>query len=187
MRIKNIAIKPYLEKIAAYCDALTNTQLKEVIFSLAKDIPTSQRADFLLKIKTSLLDSSSIKVRKIAPIERILEDIEALKENIEERIEAIEDGNYWDDQEAWDNDDDDDEYPDLISEDQIDELTSFFGEAENLFLDDRLEDARKVYQALFDLIQTYRESADLSLGDGIDIREARARYCRCVYRDSHRE
>jgi len=181
LRTKNIAIKPYLEIIGAYCDKLTNTQLKEVIFNLAKDIPTSERADFLDKIKISLPDSHSTKVRKIAHIEKILKNIEALKENIKERIEAIENGNYWDDPEAWENDDYDDEYPDLISEDQIDELASFFYEAENLFLDDRLEDARKVYQALFGLIQTYRESADLTLGDGIDIREARARYCRCVY------
>ena len=69
----------------------------------------------------------------------------------------------------------------MIIEDQIDELASFFGEAENLFLDDRLDDARKVYQALFGLIEAFRESADVSLGDAVDIREARARYCRCVY------
>lgn len=181
MRTKKIAIKPYLEKIAAYCDTLTNTQLKEVIFSLAKDIPASQRADFLDKIKTSLPNTGSIKVPKIAPVDQILQAIEAQKENIEERIEAIEDGTYWDDPEAWDNDYDYDEDPDLISEDQIDELTSFFCEAENLFLGDRFEDARKVYQALFGLIETFRESADLSLGDAVDIREARARYCRCVY------
>ena len=74
---------------------MTNTQLKEVIFSLAKDIPTSQRADFLGKIKTSFPNSSSIKVQKIVPIDKILQAIEALKENIEERIEAIEDGTYW--------------------------------------------------------------------------------------------
>ncbi len=90
MRTKKIAIKPYLETIAAYCNPLTNTQLKQVIFTLAKDIPTAQRADFLDKIKTSLPDSDSIKIRKIAPIEIMLEDIEALKEGIEERIEACE-------------------------------------------------------------------------------------------------
>ena len=127
MRTKKIAIKPFLETIAAYCNPLSNTQLKEVIFSLAKDIPTSQRADFLDKIKTYLPDSGSIKIRKIAPIEKILEDIEALKEDIEERIEAIEDGSYWDDPEAWDYEYDYDENPDLISEDQIDALASFFG------------------------------------------------------------
>ena len=181
MRTKRIAIKPYLEKIAAYCDTLTNTQLKEVIFSLAKDIPTSKRVDFLDKIKTSLPDTRSINVRKITPIEQILQDIESLKENIKERIDAIEDGTYWDGPEAWENDPYDDEGPDMISEGQIDELTSFFCEAEALFLDDRLEDARKVYQALFALIEEFRESADLFLGDAVDIREARARYCRCVY------
>jgi hypothetical protein len=181
LRTIKIAIKPYLETIAAYCDPLTNIQLKEVIFSLAKDIPTSRRSDFLDKIKTSLPDSGSIKMREIAPIEKILEDIEALKEDIEERIEAIADGSYWDDPEVWNNDYDYDVDPNLISDNQIDELASFFGEAENLFLDDRLEDARKVYQALFGLIEAFRETADISLGDAVDIREARARYCRCVY------
>jgi hypothetical protein len=120
-------------------------------------------------------------MREIAPIEKILEDMEALKEDIEERIEAIEDGDYWDDPEAWDADYDYDENPDLISADQIDELASFFVEAENLFLDDRLADALKVYQALFGLIEAFRELADLSLADAVDIREARARYCRCIY------
>ena len=174
-------MKPYLTKIAAYCDTLTNAQLKEVIFSLAKDIPTLQRVDFLNKIKTSLPDTASIKVRKIAPVEQILEDIESLNENIKERIEAIENGTYWDDPEAWENDYYDDEGPDLISEGQVEELTSFFDEADNLFLGNRLEDARKVYQALFDLIETFRESADLSLRNAVDIGEARARYCRCIY------
>lgn len=55
----------------------------------------------------------------------------------------------------------------MISEDQIDELSSFFGEAENLSLDDRLDDARKVYQALFGLIEAFRESADVSLADAV--------------------
>jgi hypothetical protein len=68
-------------------------------------------------------------MREIASIEKILEDMEALKKDIEERIEAIENGNYWDDPEAWDNDYDYDEDPDFISDDQIDELASFFGEA----------------------------------------------------------
>jgi predicted AAA+ superfamily ATPase len=38
------------------------------------------------KIKVSLPDSGSIKMRKIAPIEKILEEIEALKVDIEESM-----------------------------------------------------------------------------------------------------
>jgi hypothetical protein len=48
-------------------------------------------------------------------------------------------------------------------------------------LDDRLEDALKVYQGLFGLIKAFGELADLSLADAVDIREARARYCRCIF------
>jgi len=64
-------------------------------------------------------------------------------------------------------------------------LGSFFNDAERLFLDERLEDARKVYGALFNLIHVIKEEAYFSTPDEIDIREARARYCRCVYETSN--
>jgi hypothetical protein len=51
-------------------------------------------------------------------------------------------------------------------------------------LDDRLEEARKVYNALFILISHIQENTYFSTGLEIDIREARARYCRCVYETS---
>jgi len=115
------------------------------------------------------------------PVEQILDDIEALKENIEERVRSIEDGSYWDDPDVWGDDEYYEEEPDYISEDQDEELGSFFDDAESLFLDERLEDARKVYGALFNLIHDIKEEAYFSPPDEIDIREARSRYCRCVY------
>ncbi|MGD9384356.1 MAG: hypothetical protein PVH55_09920, partial [Desulfobacterales bacterium] len=124
-------------------------------------------------------------VSEVEPVEQILDDIEALKENIEERIDAIEDGSYWDDPDDWGHDNYYDEEPDYISEDQLNELESFFDAAEDLFMDDRLEDARRVYNALFTLISYVKENIYFSLGHEIDIREARARYCRCVYETSN--
>jgi len=56
----------------------------------------------------------------------------------------------------------------------------------NLFPHDRLEDARKVYEFLFELVGTIEETADVFPGDEIDIREERARYCRCVYETSEK-
>ncbi len=53
-----------------------------------------------------------------------------------------------------------------------------------MFLDDRLENARKLYEALFILISYIKEHTYFSPGLEIDIREARARYCRCVYETS---
>jgi len=51
-------------------------------------------------------------------------------------------------------------------------------------LGDRLADALKVYEALFKLISFIKEITYFSPGHEIDIREARARCCRCVYETS---
>jgi hypothetical protein len=117
-------------------------------------------------------------------VEQTLDDIEALKESIEERIESIEDGSYWDDPDQWSDGGYYDEGPDYISEDQVDELETMFDDAESLFLDDRLAVAREVYEALFKLIGFIKENTYFSLGHETDIREARARFCRCVYETS---
>nr|MBC8361823.1 hypothetical protein [Candidatus Desulfatibia profunda] len=184
MKKSKIALKPYLDTIAGYCDTLSNQALTDVIISLAKDVPTSARVQFLEKIESCLPGRKSAAVPEADPVEQILDDIEALKESIEERINSIEDGSYWDDPDDWQDDRYYDEEPDYISQDQVEDLGSFFNDAENLFLDDRLEDARKIYEDLFILISYIKEHTHLSLGHEIDISEARARYCRCVYETS---
>ena len=176
-----IALKPYLEIIAGYCNTLSNEELTDILIRLASDIPTSGRVNFLEKIESYLPGRRSAAMPDTDPVEQILDDIEALKENIEERVRSIEDGSYWDDPDVWGDDEYYEEEPDYISEDQDEELGSFFDDAESLFLDERLEDARKVYGALFNLIHDIKEEAYFSPPDEIDIREARSRYCRCVY------
>ena len=185
MKKTKIALKPYLDTIAEYCNALSTKELTAVIISLAKDVPTMARVQFLEKIESCLPGRKPAAVSEAEPVEQLLDDIGALKENIEERIDSIEDGSYWDDPDDWGYDNYYDEEPDYISEDQLNELESFFAAAEDLFMDDRLEDARKVYNALFTLISYVKQNTYFSLGHEIDIREARARYCRCVYETSN--
>jgi len=180
-----IALKPYLDTIAGYCSNLSNQELTDILICLARDVPTSGRVNFLEKIESYLPGRRPAMMPDTDPTEQILDDIEALKESIGERIGSIEDGSYWDDPDVWGDDGYYEEEPDYISEDQGEELGSFFDDAESLFLDDRLEDARKVYGALFKLIDDIKEEADFSPPDEIDIREARARYCRCVYETSN--
>jgi hypothetical protein len=179
-----IALKPYLDTIAAYCSTLSNQQLTDILICLARDTPTSGRVNFLEKIESYLPGRRPATMPDTDTVEQILDGIEALKESIEERIGSIEEGSYWDDPDVWGDDGYYEEEPDYISEDQGEELGSFFDDAERLFLDDRLEDARKVYGALFNLIHGIKEEAYFSPPDEIDIREARARYCRCVYETS---
>jgi len=187
MKKSKIALKPYLATIAGFCDTLSNEELKDIIISLAKDVSTSGRIGFLEKIESYLPGRESAIMPDTNAPEQILNDIEALKESIEERIETIEDGSYWDDPDLWGDDGYYEEDPDYISEDQDEELGSFFHDAESLFLDDRLEDAQKVYGSLFRLINDIKEDASFSPFDDIDIREARARYCRCVYETINRD
>ncbi len=185
MKKSKIALKPYLDTIAGYCSNLSNQELTDILICLARDVPTSGRVNFLEKIESYLPGRRPAVMPATDPVEHILDDIEALKESIKERIRSIEDGSYWDDPDVWGDDGYYEEEPDYISEDQGEELGSFFDDAERLFLDDRLEDARKVYGALFNLIHDIKEEAYFSPADEIDIREARARYCRCVYETSN--
>lgn len=187
MKKTKIALKPYLDTISGFCDTLSNEELKDIIISLAKDISTSARVGFLDKIESCLPGCKPVVMSDINVVEQILSNIEALRESIEERINTIEDGSYWDDPDCWEDDGYDDEDPDYISNDQDEELEAFFSDAEIFFLDDRLEDARKVYGSLFKLINEFKEDASFSPFDDIDIREARARYCRCVYETTNRD
>ena len=186
MKKSKIALKPYLDTITGYCNTLSNEELADILTCLARDIPTSGRVNFLEKIESYLPGRRPAIMPEAGLVEQILDDIEALKESIEERIMSIENGNYWDEPDVWGDDGYYEEEPDYISEDQGEELGSFFDDAERLFLDDRLEGARKVYEALFNLINDVKEDASFSPFDDIDIREARARYCRCVYETTNR-
>ena len=188
MKKTRIALKPYLDKITKHCSALTKKELTDMIVSMAKDVPTSSRVQFLNEFEACLPGNAPAIIPETDMVEQILNEIEALKENIEERIDSIEDGSYWDDPDDWEYDGyyDDDE-PDYINLDQASDLASLFVDAENLFLNDRLKDARIVYEALFLLIGYIKGATYFTLDNDIDIREARARYCRCVYETSDTE
>lgn len=184
MKKSKIALKPYLDALAGYCDPLSKKELRDVLICIAKDVPTSGRVEFLKKMESYLPGSGSVRMPDLNPVEQILADIEALKESIEERITSIDDGSYWDDPDVWEEDGYDEEAPDPLSGEQSAELEGFFVNAENLFLDDRLEEARKVYEALFDLVHSITQEMYYSPPFELDMREERARYCRCVYETS---
>lgn len=186
MKKAKIALKPYLEIINGHCNSLSNKELADIIITLAKNVPTVGRVEFLNKFESYLPDHINRSAAKPQSnqTERILSDIEALEESIKERIESIEDGSYWDNPDSWDYDSYYDEEPDYIGDDHTHELDSFFVAAENLFMSENLDDARRIYAALFTMLKEINEYAHISPGLEIDIREARARYCRCVYETS---
>lgn len=181
MKKSKIALKPYLDTIQGYCRSHSKAELTEAIIHLAKGVSTVDRVELLEKIESCLPGIKSKPIDDAGPVEKILNDVKALKESIEERIKSIEDGTFWDHPDTWDSDGYYDEGPEFVGEDQFDELASFFYEAGDMFLHDRLAESRKVYSALFELIREIEAVTDAFLSDKIDIREERARYCRCVY------
>ena len=101
-----------------------------------------------------------------------------------ERIEAIENGDYdvlddWD----WEDAHYDDE-PEMISDEQMDDLTGLFDTADSLFINGDIQASRDLYQALFSLLSTVKECDYVVPEPDIDMREERARYARCVYETS---
>jgi len=175
-----IALKPYLETITKDCSELSKQELTEIILGLAKDELTSRRVPFLQKFQ-SLLPENGSKDTIVADVKTILNDIQALKESIVERIEAIENGDYeqlddWD----WEDYHDDDE-PDYTNDEQMEDLATLFQDAENLFLNDQIEGSRDLYTALFNLMDEIDDYRLIQSELDVDIREERARYARCVY------
>jgi len=179
-----IALKPYLEKIKGFCRPLSKEELVDVVVSLAKDVSTSERAGFIDKIESILPARGPAEIPDTPQIDQVLNDIQALRESIEERIESIEDGSYWDGPDIWEDNGYDDEDPEYIHDDQIEDIAALFAEAENLFMDGWLEEARQVYASLFDLVGYIEGVTYFSSSDELDIREARAIYSRCIYETS---
>lgn len=186
MQNSKIALKPYIEEIEQYCNQRSHDELAGIIINLAKEIPVRERGSFLNKLY------SLVPGKKIIPDEKTVRDsifnrIDALKEDIQERIDSIEDGSYW---ETVDYEYDDyDDSPDYVSEDQIDELINLFEEAEQFFLDDQQELSRDIYQRLLHFFYEIEE-LKYSISDSthaFDLKEARARYCRCVYDTSKKK
>ncbi len=182
-----MASKPYLEAVKDYCEGLSKEELAETILQFAQEIPVSGRKDFIDKLESFMPKPVSKKKKKEhrSLEKKLLDKIEALKEEIEERTSAIEDGTYLDDHD-WDYDYYEED-PDYITGEQAEELEDIFLEVEQFFLDSQLETAGPLYGALFDLFDEIGELESCFSSSSIDIREARARHCRCVYETSEPE
>ena len=181
MNQNRIALKPYLEQIKEFCLPLSKEELTGVVVGLAKDVSTSERVGFLEKIKSVLPGRGPSEIPETPRIDEVLNEIQALRESMEERAESIEDGSYWDDPDVWEESGYDDEDPDYVSDEQMEDIAVFFAEAESFFMDGWLEDARQAYASLFDLVDYIEGVTYFSSPEGLDIREARAIYSRCVF------
>lgn len=181
MKRKNPGLHPYIERIEKICAGLKKQELAALIINMAGEEAPARRQGFLDKLMEHLPAGSSAGSHPdLQEGESLLEEFQWLKESIQARIASIDDGTYWDDpDDDWDEDYYSDEDPDYLSEDQQAELASFFNDAGEYFLQNRLPDAKALYEALFSFIGEidYGFLSDIE----VDIKEAHARYCRTVY------
>ena len=177
---RKMPLKQYLEAVREHCQRLSKEELVETLLNLAQEAPVRGRVDFLDKIRVLAPDPGEKKKGK-DPEEALLERIAVLGEEIRERIESIESGDYWDDADHWEERSYDEEEPDYVTSEQTEELEDLFLETGGIFLDGRLETASRLYRALFDFMDENSEVAGYLSPGSLDIREERARYCRCVY------
>lgn len=162
---------PYLEAIEKHCSKLTKTQLLASILNIAKTVPQAKRVEFLEQL-TQNLENNSV-VDTISQ-ETLIQQIRNLRTEVEERMAAIEDGSYYEEHPEEYYDEYSEEPPECITEEQKEALEEFFQQTEALFVSNQLEAAKAAFDELFAFDFEY-------LYLGIDLRETRARYCRCIY------
>jgi hypothetical protein len=187
MSQSKMALKPYLEAINDHCNQLSKDELKDIIIHLAKEMAVGERTAFLSKIFaiSPIKPKVPDKINETDIRKKLFHEIDALKEEIQERVRSIEDGTYWD-MRDYDDYYDYNEEPDYISEDQVDELKDLFNTTDDYFFDDHLILARDLYEQLFQLMDEfdrfdYYEYGYSLSSDTFCIKEYRARFCRCVY------
>ncbi len=178
-----LALKPYLESVKEICGRLSQGRLTGMILGLAQAVPVRERKSYLQTIESLSEDRPSESWD-----EGILGRIETLQAGIGKRLTAIEDGSIDEDgpfeNREWDGGD---ELPAALSEEQKQELESFFQDAAHLFLGGELRKARTVYRLLFELLDGLYAACEEHafyvprLSPELHLREARARYCLCVY------
>ena len=192
-----LALKPYLEAVEACCRELSHQELCDVFREIAQEATPKERGAFLARLESRLQPEARFPEpkpdAKIVSGDELLERIRDIKELIQERQDAIEDGSYYEKYDDYGGYDDYyyDEEIDALSDEQREDLKTLFAEADHFFLSKELEIARQAYRSLlsmFDDIGEDKDEEEFCFAFGftesdvkIDWRETRSRYCRCVY------
>ncbi len=189
METTQLALRPYLETIEKHCRLLDRESLIQLICDMARQVEPATRNDFLQSFLSSLPETKkqSVLVNETSDNE-LLTEIEELRQEIQARIESIENGTYWDDpdDDDWQDSYYNDEDPDLLNDYQKEDLADFFSKAGRHFIHGEKKAAQRIYDALFSLVNEVEEH-DYLPDFGINLREARARHARCIYELSSRE
>ncbi len=173
-----MSIQEYFERLEAVLEPLDRAGVCELVRNLAKGVPVEGRPGFLQKMspKVEILQEED----GAAAGGSVEEGLARLLEEIRERVELIENGEY-DQLDDWDYEDYNcchDEEPDYLTSDHEDEIKAIAQEADDFFLDREFDAAARTYRALI------RFAAELNrMGWGLFLPDARVlgkSYCQAV-------
>lgn len=185
---KNLALRPYLEEVRQNCGSLSHNELLEMLLTMAREVPATERALFLQRIQSLLPATRPRKFDEAFDTGKTTKKIGKLERSILQRIKDIENGEY----DYWDEDEDyrgyndrygyyEDEDIDILGSEHKEELATLFEEADRLFLQGELGGAGEIFTRLFALLDKAEQESGSWIDCGVELREARARLCRCVY------
>lgn len=177
-----IALKPYLEKVEAFAGVMSKDELVDLLLAMAEKTPTERRRGFLEELEA--LRNLPDHEQEPESLDDDLKELDELADDIRNRVELIENGEYhelddWDDDDGYYNRYDYHGDPDFISEEQLDELRGHILRAGNFFLDGELVLARQLYERILVLINEFSGTCY-----GLEAEKdkgALVEYCRCVY------
>ena len=177
-----MSLKAFLDTVEERLASLTPEQLRSVLMDMALQVDSSERREFLDKLEPP--EDESIEEAKVSYQENLLDDIDALLEELEETMEGAEE--YYDTH-RWYGDEDDESNP---YEDCISEAEELLDRANAVFDNGDLELAGKAYSKLFpvfDMQDGYGVGISDTDMEGLDMKEVIARYIRSIYETARSE
>jgi len=174
-----IALKPYLDQIRQACEKCSHDDLVVAILKLAAAQPPGGREAFLIQIRT-ILCKDRISTRPADESAELLAEINALVEQISQRMDAINDGSIYEEPDDWEDEYEERDYcwdddPPPMTDAQRQDAEMLFARVDGLFLDSQFATAAKAYGKLLKLFEM-DYVPDLAL----PVEEARARYYRSL-------
>lgn len=175
-----LSIQQLRKEVVSLTSSMNQNELTHLLVCLAEEQPAETRNDFLLTLKR--LKNPKSTTDKSINIKQILSRIESIMEEVRQRQEYIESGDYemLDD---WDWDDDNYHYdsdPDALSEDLQEELNEITHTADVCFLDKDYKTASTVYHALISF-SIEANAEELVWSDIFEDPSVYSRYFRAVY------
>jgi hypothetical protein len=164
-----MSLKSFTEEYTRILQSYTADELRAILISMANEVKPAFRSEFICNLLLKTKKEQQLNI----PGEEILEEIEALVEEIEGQANEEPDWSEYDDEDSLG------EYSQFIPS-----VSYLFNKIETLFDHGQYELARQAYKALFTIFEIeddYGRGIQLYDIDDLDREEVRARYLRSIY------